>query len=167
MSVKEDLGPCTMLVEELRFSQAGVLDRFRNGQRILSVMQGLRDNKIRVESLPSIKVFPKDGQWFSADNRRLWCFKEAGLKQVPVRKIPPSKQYMKKMRNENEGARVVVRPSTLSYIDPKGEIAGTRCVQTEEQSPSTTKRAPLDDVPVDPAMLRNASFSNDEGHAVI
>ena len=88
-SVEEDLGSCTMSVEELRFSQAGISDRFRNGRRILSIMHGLRDNKIRVQSLPLIKVFLKDGQWFSADNRRLWCFKETGLERVPVRRMPP------------------------------------------------------------------------------
>ena len=118
-SAKEDVGPCTMLADQLYFSQAGVSEKFRNGQRILSVMKDLRDNRIEVESLPAIKVFPIDGRWFSADNRRLWCFKEAGLTQVPVQRISPSKQHTKKMSTENDGLCVIVRPSASSHINQK------------------------------------------------
>lgn len=32
--------------------------------------------KINVNSIPTISVYKKDGQWFTANNRRLWVLQE-------------------------------------------------------------------------------------------
>lgn len=69
---------------EIRFTHDSISCTFRNGNDILEVAEALSRGFIDVHDFPPITVGFHRGKWWSADNRRLWVFREAGLNSVPV-----------------------------------------------------------------------------------
>ena len=73
---------CTMNPQRLLYSQNGISSEFKNGGEIRSALHAVMHNWRRVEDFLKIKVFSHRALWYSADNRRLWVFKFAGLEKV-------------------------------------------------------------------------------------
>merc|ERR1712112_18843 len=66
----------------------GIKARFCDNRPIKDTVQELRrDGEACVNRIPKIRVFKKDGVWFSEDNRRLWCFKNANISSIPVQVV--------------------------------------------------------------------------------
>jgi hypothetical protein len=63
-----------------------------------------------------MRVFKKDGKWFSMDNRRLWVFRkleaEGHIKDVTVRHTSRDKLPDDKFTTQNGGADVSIRDTT-------------------------------------------------------
>jgi len=51
----------------------------------------------------------KGGRWYSVDNRHLEAFRQAGLREVPVKKISISRADKNKFTTKNEGQSIKVR----------------------------------------------------------
>lgn len=101
---EEEMSP-----EQLYFTHDSIANRFQCGRSIHETVERLKRNDICAYDFPEITVFQRDGKWHSLDNRRLWCFKEAGLSSVPVRRIDASRAAERKFTTTNGGESVVVR----------------------------------------------------------
>lgn len=101
-----------MSPEQIYFTHNSVANRFRCGRSIHETVERLKRKNICAYDFPEITVFQRDGKWHSLDNRRLWCFKEAGLTSVPVRHIDASKAAERKFTTTNGGESVVVRSNS-------------------------------------------------------
>ena len=71
---------------------------------------GLKNGSIKPGSVEPIRIFERDGQWYSLDNRRLLAFQNAGV-EVPYRVATPAEVAAEgfKMTSTNGGASVRVR----------------------------------------------------------
>jgi len=83
---------------KIAFGQDGISGRkFRDGRSVDATIAGLRDGSLSAENIPKITVYKTShGNYVSHDNRRLYCFKVAGLSEVPVkvtRKRVPAAKY--------------------------------------------------------------------------
>eukprot|EP00438_Fugacium_kawagutii_P034820 Skav235153 [mRNA] locus=scaffold1923:90288:91154:- [translate_table: standard] len=105
--VSPDMSP-----EEIYFTHNSIANRFRCGRSIHQTVQRLKQGEISADDFPAITVFERDGKWHCLDNRRLWCFKEAGLSSVPVRRIDASRAAKRKFTTTNGGESVVVRSNS-------------------------------------------------------
>ena len=77
----------TLLVQPLsiRWTHDKLQQMFTCGRRLKHVADQLRDRSISPEVLPMIEIVSYQGKWYSRNNRRLWCFKEAGLSSIQAR----------------------------------------------------------------------------------
>lgn len=108
---------------EIRFSQDSVGNTFGGytshpfrciGQTLDDILSG----RCEVDSIPRISVMKRDGQWFTADNRRLWVFQQAE-KRGKIEEIYVSVTFyisFNKFTTENNGMSVRVRG------DPGGNL---------------------------------------------
>ena len=65
---------------EIRYSQNSISNKFDSNSLHSDVLIGetlddLIEEKVRVDDIPVIEVMEEDDKWVSADNRRLWVFK--------------------------------------------------------------------------------------------
>lgn len=104
-----------MRPSEIYYSQDSINNVFGNhcihrNRLIGSTLDSLCDNSITVYSIPTIGVMQKNGRWYTADNRRLWVFRElerlGKCTEIPVRMsyIPENK-----FTTFNRGEHVRVR----------------------------------------------------------
>jgi len=78
-------GVGTIDTASVRFSQDSVKATFRNGMTLNEAAEALRaGGAATAAQYPPIRLFERNGQFFTLDNRRLLVFSEAGLK-VPFR----------------------------------------------------------------------------------
>lgn len=77
-------------VDKIRYSQNTASDKFRNGSSIYTLIDELKDGKKSTTEVPAIEVAFYHGTYISKNNRRLFCFKTAGIKSVGVRIVPLS-----------------------------------------------------------------------------
>lgn len=74
---------------DLRYSQDTISPAFSDERRFDHTIYELKMDNQRVHNMPVIRVCQLEagGPWHSVDNRRLYCFKKAGLKSVPVQRV--------------------------------------------------------------------------------
>jgi hypothetical protein len=95
----------------VRFTQDDIGAQFRDGRSIDDLAIGLQSGTISPDSIPPIRVVPREGELWSLDNRRLWAFKQAGVK-VPFRMATPeeiAKEWIKKFTTDTQGLSIRVR----------------------------------------------------------
>jgi hypothetical protein len=63
----------------IRFSQASIGYRFRDGRTIDDLADDLRVGSIQREDVPPLRLFEREGMLFTLDNRRLEAFRRAGI----------------------------------------------------------------------------------------
>jgi len=68
----------------IRFSQSSVSPTFRDGGTIEGTADELRGGRTQPRDVPSIRIFRRNGRWFTLDNRRLVAFQMAG-KAIPCK----------------------------------------------------------------------------------
>ena len=78
------------------------------------MVDGLRKGNISKNDVKSIRVFQKDGKIYSLDNRRLYAFKKAGMKEINVKWInPTSNKYCLLIKRHfttiNDGVSILIR----------------------------------------------------------
>jgi len=64
-------------LEKIRYSQSTISDCFQDGTTLIQTYEKLRWNWREVYKIPWITVVQHDGNLYSMDNRRLYCFKMA------------------------------------------------------------------------------------------
>ena len=98
---------------EIRFSQDSISNKFDNPNVFIGdTLDDLIKGQIRIADIPKISVkLNVDGNWVSADNRRLWVFKQLEefgkcetIQVIETKRIPPFKNSSK-----NDGLSVKIR----------------------------------------------------------
>jgi RHS repeat-associated protein len=101
-----------MNTSTIRFTQDSVGKAFKDGSGTLSdLVKGLKDGSVKTTDVPAIRVFQKDGKWYTLDNRRLEAFKQADVKNIPIKKATQEEIEKEawKFTTKNDGASVRVR----------------------------------------------------------
>lgn len=123
---------------KIRYSQDSISNRFDSrsdhpGTLIGKTLDKLCDGKIDKEDIPTISVARVNGKWFTADNRRLWVFRQLEalgkcrkIRVIEIDDIPDSK-----MTTENNGLDIDVRGSPGGYWIRQLEDSDT---SSEEES---------------------------------
>merc|ERR1712098_81179 len=114
-------------------TQVSVNNRFGNSLPVDWTIAKLKSGEIIPRELPLIRVAKYKGKFRSVDNRRLYCFRQAGIKQIPVCVIKEDrkmKQLFEKNKSKNNGTSVYMvdvplNPKNLDTkvitYDPTGE----------------------------------------------
>jgi len=63
----------------IRFTQNSISATFQDGRTVSDLVNGLKTGEINATNISPIRVFEKDGQIFTLDNRRLYAYQEAGV----------------------------------------------------------------------------------------
>eukprot|EP00397_Hematodinium_sp_SG-2012_P012924 GEMP01013108.1.p1 GENE.GEMP01013108.1~~GEMP01013108.1.p1 ORF type:complete len:297 (+),score=45.67 GEMP01013108.1:40-930(+) len=93
----------------IRYTQDSIAFLFRCHRSVRDTMCQLRDKSICPAVIPSIQVFEWEGRIHSSDNRRLWAFKKANVKSIPVIWITFPMVDRRKFTTEDEGISIVFR----------------------------------------------------------
>ncbi|MBR7099704.1 MAG: hypothetical protein IKC91_00935, partial [Clostridia bacterium] len=75
---------CKLNPEDIRYTQKSISSKFKKDGSIDDMIKGLKDGSISADDVPAIKVFKRNGKIYSLDNRRLYAFKQAGMKTINV-----------------------------------------------------------------------------------
>merc|ERR1711964_633627 len=122
-------------VASIRWTQVSINNRFGNSLPIAWTIEKLKQGEILPRELPLIRVAKFKGKYRSVDNRRLYCYKAAGIKQVLVVIIKEDrkmKQLFEKNKTKNNGTSVRIIEIELNPVnldtkvityDPLGEQA--------------------------------------------
>lgn len=99
---------------EIRFTQDSIGSSFRDGRPVQGLIDDLKAGRVSADDVPAIRVFQRDGQTFTLDNRRLYAFQQA---DVPILTRPATSREIAdeafKFTTRNSGASVRVRGNRL------------------------------------------------------
>lgn len=97
--------------KDIKYTQDSISSKFSDGTTIEETINGLKNGTINPKSIPEIRIFEKNGQIFSLDNRRLYAFKEAGINDIPYRWATTEEIANEawKMTTNNGGTSIRVR----------------------------------------------------------
>ena len=94
----------------IKFTQSSIGRNFSDGGSVNDLIRKLRTDEVSPVALPPIRIFKKDGQIFSLDNRRLYAAQQAGVR---VRTIGATQDEILreawKFTTKNGGASIRVR----------------------------------------------------------
>ena len=108
---KEEKEVVVLRPSDIRYTQSSISNRFTNGGLLGELLDDIVVGRCFLTSIKRIEVKLVEGLWFSADNRRLWVFKQLEFlghcPAVPVKvvKYVPGNKYS----TENEGRDVTIR----------------------------------------------------------
>lgn len=117
--------------QSLRFSQPQLSNTFssfrQTGFTVNKLIFDLKAGIAHAEKMKPIRIMNVNGKWYSLDNRRLFAFKEAGVK-VRYEVIDlDSKATMRKMQNNarmfGDGESVVFKNNQLTLIEYKPDYS--------------------------------------------
>merc|ERR1711933_7565 len=99
-----------MSVPEIRFTQKSVNDTFSNVAPIIKwTIYMLTTKQIQPYEIPLIRVGIFNGYYKTIDNRRLFCYKKAGIKKIPVTFMGNiTEEFRYKDQSPNNGRQVEV-----------------------------------------------------------
>ena len=96
--------------EELHYTQDSIKRTFQCGRSLQSTIRELQRNPdAAFKSIPTIQVFELNGKMWTADNRRLYCFRQARLSEIPVRCVNAAGVDPRKFTTYNGGLSIRVR----------------------------------------------------------
>jgi hypothetical protein len=95
---------------KIRYTQSSIKSSFKSGDSIYDTISGLKSGKIKPSDIPEIRIFEKDGNLYSLDNRRLFAAQEAGV-NVKYRMATPEEVANEawKFTTKNDGTSIKVR----------------------------------------------------------
>uniref|UniRef100_A0A0L8FR60 Uncharacterized protein n=1 Tax=Octopus bimaculoides TaxID=37653 RepID=A0A0L8FR60_OCTBM len=122
----------TLSPKEIRYTQDSISSCFQNGNEIQDLISEIIRGQTTTHEIRTIRVFDKDGKYYSLDNRRLYVFKE-------VQRLIKSAKFedKDKFTTRNNGLSIQVRKSKTANRVPKYASPRT----TYEASPRTTYEA--------------------------
>jgi hypothetical protein len=101
----------TLKANEVRFTQNSIKSTFKNGDSVDALIQGLKSGNVSANDIPAIRIFEKDGIFYSLDNRRLYAFKQAGIENF--RSVWATAEEIAneawKFTTKNGGTSIIVR----------------------------------------------------------
>lgn len=95
---------------EVRFTQSSVRSHFADGGSIDDLAEALRTGIIKPEEIPPLRLFVKNGVYYSLDNRRLEAFRRAAM-PIPFRLATPEEVVAesRKLTTSNDGVSIKIR----------------------------------------------------------
>ena len=121
---------CFMNPQHLLYSQNGISSEFKRGGEIRDALFDVCSGGTKVLDFPRMEVFLHRGLWFSADNRRLWVFKSAGVTLARVRRTYFNESHSRKLDTRSHGQVVHIRPKR-----ERSEQEGQQSVDTVSEAP--------------------------------
>ena len=104
---------------DIRYTQNSIKNIFSNGKykgtRVDDLVDALKAGSVTPDDVPAIRIFKGgDGYVYSLDNRRLYAFKKAGMREINAKWADTSKRRIRKeIRNKfhpiNDGLSIRVR----------------------------------------------------------
>jgi len=102
-------------VNKIRFSQNSISEEITDATESSKMslddfIRNLKNGTIDPSKVKPIRIVEKDGNIFTLDNRRLYAYRQAGIKEIPYKKlneIPKNQGF--KFTTTNEGTSIVVR----------------------------------------------------------
>lgn len=82
-----DPAPTSMDPSEIYFSSNSISQWFQDGNSVFDTIYALKYGSLDATDFPTIRIVWHKQGWWSLDNRRLFCFKEASLDNVPVQAV--------------------------------------------------------------------------------
>lgn len=105
-----DFSGSTLDPAMLHYTQDSIKRSFQDGRALSTTVQELLSDPGKAfTQIPSIQVFERQGKVWTADNRRLYCFRQAKLCTIPVRWIAASAVNPRKFTSMNGGLSIRVR----------------------------------------------------------
>jgi len=98
-----------VLLQQVNYSQESVKGLFRDGRPVAQMLQELQTGKKAVTEIPMISAVLWNGRVYSADNRRLWTFKNCGMphdSRIPVVVGVPDSRFTRKLTTPTSGRSV-------------------------------------------------------------
>ena len=193
---------------DFRFSKGTISSTFRSGADVVDTTYRMQSGDLSVHAMPTIRIFLWNGVWYTADNRRLWCFQQAGFAFVPVNRTHATGSQQNKLDTQNGGVSVCIRPPRRQYAGKEGHVEARygsfehkprgqgvmmrtrkrsyprrireRRSRHQDQVPrrgletsnemsvsfwqeSTKGRRPMEGIPINPSMVRNAEGTEHGG----
>lgn len=98
----------TIDANRVRFTQNSAANTTRDGRSVADMANGLADGSISPSSIPPIRVFERNGELFSLDNRRLFAGQYAGA-ELPYRIATPAEIARRGMSYVDGGRSIKIR----------------------------------------------------------
>ncbi|MEU7052553.1 RHS repeat-associated core domain-containing protein [Streptomyces eurythermus] len=99
-----------MNAAKIRYTQDSIKGAYKDGRSLQETIEELRSGVKSADDIQPIRVFQRNGNIYSLDNRRLYAFKEA---DVPVRFVRASSREVEqeswKFTTKNDGISIRVR----------------------------------------------------------
>jgi hypothetical protein len=101
----------SMDASTIRFTQDSIKSAFRNGNSLSDTIAELKAGNLTADDFPAIRVFERDGNTYSLDNRRLYVFQEAGtsINTIPATEEEIASSLGDKFTTKNDGISIRVR----------------------------------------------------------
>lgn len=98
---------------ELRWTHGHLQRLFTCGRSLSSVIEQLRTGCVRASELPAISIVFYEGKWYSRNNRRLFCFKEATITAVEAVVTPVDAHFLRGLNTTTDGWSVDFFPPCI------------------------------------------------------
>ena len=101
--------------QDIRYTQNSISSRFGDERLVDDMIKGLKNGSITPDDVPAIRIFKgDDGYVYSLDNRRLYAFKKAGMREINAELVDTTdikiiKEIRKKFHPINHGRSIRVR----------------------------------------------------------
>ncbi|KAH3763650.1 P-loop nucleoside triphosphate hydrolase superfamily protein [Pelomyxa schiedti] len=79
------------------FTQLSMSCNFSDGKPLDSLILNLRRDPSYINKIPPIHITEFKGQWYSLDNRRLYCYKTANIPYVPAIVVPVTDKFFNRI----------------------------------------------------------------------
>eukprot|EP00929_Paragymnodinium_shiwhaense_P052200 TRINITY_DN26151_c0_g1_i1.p1 TRINITY_DN26151_c0_g1~~TRINITY_DN26151_c0_g1_i1.p1 ORF type:complete len:1026 (+),score=176.87 TRINITY_DN26151_c0_g1_i1:38-3115(+) len=117
-----NLANSSMALEDVRFSQRSIAQRFRCQRwTIHDTLARLRSGGVSVSDIPFIHVYFVDGVAFTTGNRRLWVFQQLRLPEIPVIVKGDVKDIGASLDVDRPGAKTMKHLRRLKFMQ---EVSG-------------------------------------------
>ena len=100
---------CIMDPANIRYIHDTICPRFQDSRRVEDTRRELCGRKLSPHQIESIRVFEWRGNIPAEDNRRLYAFKNANLRHVPVQLETSQSVDIRKFTTRNDGVQVRMR----------------------------------------------------------
>ncbi|KAH3745789.1 P-loop nucleoside triphosphate hydrolase superfamily protein [Pelomyxa schiedti] len=82
------------VVSRIAFTRSSIFSTFNDKSSLESLICTLRCNPSYIYKVPPIRVTEFKGQWYSLDNRRLYCYKLADIPHAPAIVVPVTERFI-------------------------------------------------------------------------
>lgn len=106
-------GRVKVKVAALRHTHDCLQPLFTCGRSVDVVVEDLLAGRITPAALPTITVVNHNGKWYSANNRRLWCLKQAGVDTAEAIVGDVDEHFLKGLNNKIDGWHVQFFPHVI------------------------------------------------------
>ena len=123
---------------DLRWTHERIQSLFTCGRSVEDVAMQLKQGALLPSDIPMLQVVRYQGKWYSRNNRRLWCFKEARVKAVMVVVSSVDFHFLKGLSTQNQGVSVGFFPPALCEACGK-EFLNRETLRSHVCSPSSMR----------------------------